>query len=83
MFACISHELRTPLNGKCPAFKFLAISNSIYLLKQDGLAQECINLLDICDTSCLFLLTLINDSLDYAQMESGNFKISYGDVCVH
>jgi signal transduction histidine kinase len=39
-------------------------------------------LLEICDTSCGFLLSLVNDSLDYAQMEAGKFKIVYQDVVV-
>jgi signal transduction histidine kinase len=51
-------------------------------MKKDKAAQPLMQLLDICDTSCGFLISLVNDSLDYAQMEAGKFKIAYQDVVV-
>ena len=51
-------------------------------MKKDKAAQPFMQLIEICDTSCGFLISLVNDSLDYAQMEAGKFKMVYQDVVV-
>lgn len=72
MFASINHELRTPIN---------AIQNSLQLMKPyvDQFAQEYFQ---ICDSSSVFLLSLVNDTLDYAQLQAGKFKMNYEGVDV-
>ena len=58
MFTSVNHELRTPING---------IQNSLQCLKPyvDPLA---IQYFEICESSASFLLSLVNDTLDYAQL---------------
>jgi signal transduction histidine kinase len=72
MFASVNHELRTPING---------IQNSLMCLKPhvDPLAQQYF---DICESSASFLLSLVNDTLDYAQLQSGKFKCNLEEVDV-
>ena len=56
MFTSISHELRTPIN---------AIQNSLTCMKS-FVSPAGIFYLDICDSSSAFLLSLVNDTLDFA-----------------
>ncbi|HUW51537.1 MAG TPA: ATP-binding protein [Sulfuricella sp.] len=64
--AHMSHEIRTPLNGLI-GFLGLMAKTSI-----DNVQQ---NYLDICETSALSLLTIINDILDLSKIEAGKLSI--------
>ena len=58
MFASINHELRTPIN---------AILNSLNCMS-DKICPTVAQYLDICQSSGQFLLSLVNDTLDFAQL---------------
>lgn len=65
--ANMSHELRTPLNA------ILGFSN---LLRNDaGVSEEQRKTLDIINRSGEHLLNLINDVLDMAKVEAGQFQV--------
>lgn len=65
--ATMSHELRTPLNG---------ILGYAYLLKQEpAITPKQAYGLQIIEQSGEHLLTLINDVLDLARIESGRFEL--------
>jgi len=66
MFAVSAHEFRTPIN---------AAMNGLSLIKP-GLKSKYKQSFDISWTSLEFLLALVNDTLDFAAMESGNFKMN-------
>ncbi|KAL4427048.1 hypothetical protein ABPG74_001003 [Tetrahymena malaccensis] len=68
MLASISHELRTPLN--CSMTLLEVLKN----LVSNPLAQEFI---DPALNSQHLLLNIINDILDFAQIDVGKFKFSY------
>jgi signal transduction histidine kinase len=70
MFTSINHELRTPIN---------AIQNSLVILKP-FLNTRTLPFLEICESSCGFLLSLVNDTLDFAQLQTGKFKMNYESV---
>ena len=38
--------------------------------------------LDICDSSSSFLLSLVNDTLDFAQLQAGKFKMNFETINV-
>ena len=70
MFTSISHELRTPIN---------AIQNSLKLMTND-IGPGGKQFFEICESSSEFLLSLVNDTLDYAQLQAGKFKMHYDEV---
>lgn len=70
MFTSINHELRTPIN---------AIQNSLQILKP-FLSPIAIQYFEICESSSKFLLSLVNDTLDFAQLQAGKFKMNYENV---
>jgi len=70
MFASISHDLRTPCN---------AALNGLFLLKS-RLKPEDYKNFAIVESSIKFLLILVNDTLDFAQMESGTFKMNFEEI---
>ena len=70
MFTSINHELRTPIN---------AIQNSLQILKP-FLSQLGMQYYEICKSSSEFLLSLVNDTLDFAQLQAGKFKMNYENV---
>lgn len=61
----VSHEFRTPLN---------CIINMLQLL-QNACDDDCNKFIFPCLISSKFLLNLINDLLDVAQIEAGKFKL--------
>ncbi|MCP5500196.1 MAG: hypothetical protein H7A25_09865 [Leptospiraceae bacterium] len=66
-FTHMSHELRTPLNG---------ILGYVQILKNDSsLASQQMNGLNVIEQSGNHLLSLINDVLDLAKVESGNIEL--------
>jgi PAS domain S-box-containing protein len=62
----MSHEIRTPMN---------AIVGMAELIGQGGLADEQRRYLDIVKINCDSLLSLINDILDLAKIESGRMTL--------
>jgi len=72
MFTSISHELRTPIN---------AITNSLSCMRT-YVNSAGLFYLDICDSSSAFLLSLVNDTLDFAQLQAGKFKMNFEPVNV-
>jgi PAS domain S-box-containing protein len=65
--ATMSHELRTPLN---------AVLGYVQLLKRDsGLSKQQRASLDTIERSGEHLLLLVNDVLDMAKIEFGNFEL--------
>ncbi|PHR88202.1 MAG: hypothetical protein COA78_36625 [Blastopirellula sp.] len=64
--AVISHEMRTPLNG---------ILGTILLLTQTQLHGEQEEYIDSCRTATDQLRNLIDDILEYSQIESGQFEL--------
>lgn len=65
MYASVSHELRTPINVVLNCLRCLA--NKV---ESSGLKW-----VKIADTSCKFLLSLVNDTLDFAQLRFGKFSL--------
>lgn len=71
--AKMSHELRTPLNA------IIGFSQLLKLEELDESQRESVNMIE---SSGNHLLTLINDVLDLARIESGYMAISVEDVAV-
>ncbi|OQW92223.1 MAG: hypothetical protein BWK79_15130 [Beggiatoa sp. IS2] len=70
--ANMSHELRTPLNG---------ILGYVQILKyDDDLTDEQKNGIHIIGKSGEYLLSLINDILDFAKIEAGKIELSPTEV---
>ena len=72
--ASMSHELRTPLSG------ILAISESLREDVYGKLADQQRKALEIVDESGHHLLTLINDILDLAKVQSGSMELDIEPV---
>ncbi|MEL7367733.1 MAG: response regulator [Myxococcota bacterium] len=64
--ATMSHEIRTPMNG---------VLGAAQLLRQTNLTSEQSDLLNTVHASGEVLLGIINDVLDYSQLESGQVQI--------
>ena len=62
----MSHELRTPLN---------AVIGAGQLLASETLNEESSDALETLNRSAAHLLELINDVLDYAKIEAGEFEL--------
>lgn len=62
----MSHEIRTPLN---------AVIGMSHLLMEDNPSESQLENLDILKFSAENLLTLINDVLDYAKIDTGNIQL--------
>ena len=63
----VSHELRTPTNAM--------LTMAQCLLESNQLSKENLERVNIMSSSCTYLLCLINDLLDYAQIMAGCLKI--------
>lgn len=64
--ATMSHELRTPMNG---------IMGIVHYLKNAEMPNDARKNLDILEESAHSLLTILNDVLDFAKIESGKIDI--------
>jgi len=64
--ATMSHELRTPMNG---------IIGMVHYLKEAEGAKKFRDKINILDESSESLLTILNDMLDFAKIESGKIDI--------
>lgn len=72
--AGMSHELRTPLNA------IIGFTGTLLMKLPGPLTDEQERQLQIIDSSARHLLSLINDILDVAKIESGKTSISPEDV---
>ena len=70
MFASVSHELRTPIN----------IINNCLLCLTGKVEEQATKWVKIADTSCKFLLSLVNDTLDFTQLKMGKFSLVYSTI---
>jgi len=70
--ANMSHELRTPLNG---------ILGYAQILRRDpALGERQLEGVAVIQRSGEHLLTLIDDTLDFAKIEAGKLRVQIGDV---
>jgi signal transduction histidine kinase/ActR/RegA family two-component response regulator len=68
--ATMSHEIRTPMNG---------VLGMTQLLRRTSLDTRQASYLDDIQTSGQFLLTVINDILDYSKIEAGKVELAESD----
>lgn len=68
--ATMSHEIRTPMNG---------VLGMTQLLRRTSLDARQASYLDDIQTSGQFLLTVINDILDYSKIEAGKVELAESD----
>ncbi|QZN98521.1 PAS domain-containing hybrid sensor histidine kinase/response regulator [Chenggangzhangella methanolivorans] len=65
--ASMSHEIRTPLNG--------ILGYTDLLLEEDGLDAGHIRLVERIQSAGAALLTVVNDILDFSEIESGKVEL--------
>jgi len=70
-FRLMSHEIRTPLNG---------VMGMLSLLSKTSLTPDQESYISTARESGEHLLTLVNDLLDYARMDSGHIALEIGEV---
>ena len=70
-FSTMSHEIRTPLNG------VLGMAQVLENTKLDDQQRECLRVMQSCGESLLFL---INDLLDLAKLDSGQYQLNQRPV---
>ncbi len=70
--ANMSHELRTPLNG--------ILGYTQILLRDSKQSERQRNAIEVIHRSGEHLLTLIEDTLDFARIEAGKLRIEMADV---
>ena len=64
--ATVSHEIRTPMSG---------IISILQLLDHDGLAADDRHLVEMASNAAELLLRILNDILDFAKSENGEFSL--------
>ncbi len=72
--AIVSHEIRTPMNG---------ILGMLDVFNDNGISREQKQALDMARRSGRNLLSLVDDVMDYARMESGQLQFSYEEINIH
>ncbi|WP_125557455.1 ATP-binding protein [Pseudoalteromonas rubra] len=70
LLANMSHEFRTPING---------LYGALQLLRKEKLSAESSSLLDTATMCSEMLSTLVNDILDFTQMEAGKLQLDIGE----
>lgn len=70
----MSHELRTPLNA--------IIGHADVLLLNQNLSDEVIDSLQNVRKAGVYLLSLVNQTLDLERIESGNMEMSIEDISI-
>jgi len=68
----MSHELRTPLNS--------IIGSAQYLMVYEDLSEQQIDSIGNIESSAEYLLSMINEILDIAQIEAGKMKVHKENV---
>lgn len=74
--AAMSHELRTPLNA------IIGFTGTLLMRLPGPLADEQVKQLEIVQSSARHLLSLINDMLDVARIESGKTELTFEPVII-
>jgi protein-histidine pros-kinase len=72
--ASMSHELRTPLNA------IIGFTGTLLMRLPGPLTADQEKQLNTVRTSARYLLSLINDLLDLAKIESGNVEVNFDSV---
>lgn len=72
--ANISHEIRTPMTG---------LSGALELLEAHHMPAECRELVNIAQQSGKLMLTLLQDFLDVADLETGQLTLQQRPVNLH
>ena len=73
--SAMNHELRAPLNG--------ILGNIQVILMDDNLSYEIREQLNQCMLLCKSLLSIVNDLLDAAKLEAGEFEILPAEFDLH
>lgn len=73
--ATVSHELRTPMNA------ILGFNNMLLARVSDN--QQAVKILNHTRKSADHLLTVINDVLDYSQLQAGKINVHYETIALH
>ena len=71
--ATVSHELRTPMSG---------IIGILQLLDHDALAEDDRRLVEMAGNAAELLLRILNDILDFAKSENGEFSLESTPICI-
>nr|WP_225923256.1 two component system sensor kinase [Pseudomonas farris] len=69
----ISHEIRTPLNG---------IIGALSLLERSSLSVQQQELVGTARQSSGFLLSIVNNLLDFSRIEAGQLELSYEQTAI-
>jgi signal transduction histidine kinase/CheY-like chemotaxis protein len=73
--SCVSHELRTPMNAIIGLNEWLS-----FRVDDDPEARQLVNQ---CSQSAEHLMTVLNDVLDYSQLQSGSIRLNRQTADLH